>query len=166
MAVLPILTWPDAGLSRVCTPVGLDEDLSNLIADMFDTMYAAPGRGLAAPQVGVLKRLFVMDATWKAGPKTPKVMLNPQIIDRSDVIQTSAEGCLSIPGVLIDIPRPEAVTLAYTDAKGHLCEERFTGFGAVCVQHELDHLDGVVTFDRADANSRHRAELDYARLRA
>ncbi|MAC80383.1 MAG: peptide deformylase [Rhodobacteraceae bacterium] len=163
MTLREILTWPDPRLSRVCEPVGRDEDLDSLIADMFDTMYAAPGRGLAAPQVGVMKRLFVMDVTWKAGPKTPVVMINPQIIDRSATRQTNAEGCLSIPGVTVDVDRPDAVTMAWTDVQGLLREERFTGFGAICVQHELDHLDGIVTFDRAAPAVRQAAEADYAR---
>ena len=166
MGVREILTWPDPRLSQVCEPVRHDEDLSTLIADMFATMYAAPGRGLAAPQVGVLKRLFVIDVTWKSGPRTPQIMVNPQIIDRSEGLQTTAEGCLSIPGVMVDVVRPEAVTLAFTDERGALREERFTGFGAICVQHELDHLDGIVTFDRASLVARRLAEAEYAKVRA
>ncbi|MBB93055.1 MAG: peptide deformylase [Rhodobacteraceae bacterium] len=161
MALRKILTWPDPTLSRVCDPVGSDEDLSALIADMFDTMYDAPGRGLAAPQMGVLKRVFVMDVTWKAGPRTPIAMINPQILDRSAEAQTTPEGCLSIPGVLVDVTRPEAVTMAWTDETGALCEDRFTGFAAVCAQHELDHLDGIVTFDRLAPEARRAAEAAY-----
>ena len=135
MALREILRWPDPLLSRVCAPVGDDEDVGGLVSDMFDTMYAAPGRGLAAPQVGVLKRVFVMDVTWKAGPRTPLALINPQVIDRAPDIQTTREGCLSIPGVLIDVARPEAVTMAWTDESGRLREDRFTGFAAVCAQH-------------------------------
>ncbi|MGR3805286.1 peptide deformylase [Marinibacterium profundimaris] len=162
MAVRRILTWPDPGLSVVCEPVGWNEDVDALIADMFDTMYDAPGRGLAAPQVGVAKRLFVMDLTWKAGPRSPVVMINPQIIDSAPTLQSTPEGCLSIPGLLVDVERPEAVIMAWTDRSGLLREEEFTGFGAVCVQHELDHLDGIVTFDRITPEARKAAEASYA----
>ncbi|MEM8730510.1 MAG: peptide deformylase [Pseudomonadota bacterium] len=162
MAVRDILIWPDAQLSQVCDPVLMGEDLRGLIGDLFETMYAAKARGLAACQIGVMKRVFVMDVTWKAGPKNPLVMINPQILDQSAMMQTMTEACLSIPGIQIDIERPEEISVAWTDEKGHLRDADFSGFGAVCVQHEIDHLDGIVYFDRASHDARQEAEADYA----
>ncbi|MDO8883004.1 peptide deformylase [Pseudotabrizicola sp.] len=147
MAVLPILRWPDPRLATPCAPVGA-EDVSLLAADMLETMYAAPGRGLAAPQIGVLKRLFVMDVAWKDGLPAPRVVIDPQILWRSDDTATGSEGCLSIPGITTDITRATQIRMAWTDQNGQLHEEILTGFAAICAQHEYDHLDGVVTFDR------------------
>ena len=152
MSVLPILRWPDPALSQVCAPaVG---DLTTLAADMLDTMYAAPGRGLAAPQVGVLTRLFVMDETWKDGDPNPMVFVNPEIVETSEHRTTQPEGCLSIPGILTDITRPAEVTLRWTDLNGTAQADNFTGFAAACVQHEIDHLNGIVTLDHLDAETR------------
>ncbi len=162
MALLPILQWPDAGLSTRCTPVG-DEDLTGLITDMFATMYAAPGRGLAAPQIGVLKRLFVMDATWKEGPGTPVVMINPEILSFGDLQEPGDEGCLSIPGVVTPVLRPTTVELRWQDAERCWQQGAFDGFAARCIQHEYDHLDGLVTFDRLTPQVRAEAEATYAR---
>ena len=146
MSVLPIRLWPDPVLQQVCRPV--TGDVSGLVADMFDTMYDAPGRGLAAPQVGRALRLFVMDVTWKDGPGTPMVCINPEIIVVSDAMAGGEEGCLSIPGVTADVTRPAEITLRFTDATGARQEQRLTGMAAKCAQHELDHLDGTVIFDR------------------
>ena len=118
MAVLPIVIWPDERLSQVCDAVTEGEDLRDLVQDMLDTMYAAPGRGLAGPQVGVMKRIFVMDVAWKDGEPDPLVCINPHITARSDSVQTMDEGCLSIPGILIPVPRPESVTLEWRDPEG------------------------------------------------
>ena len=153
MSVLPILRWPDARLSQRCDPVGADENLEQLVTDMFETMYAAPGRGLAAPQVGVMKRLFVMDCGWKEGDMTPVVCINPEIVDQSDVLVTGDEGCLSIPGILAPVTRPDRITLRWTDLGGATQEQRLEGFEARCAQHEFDHLEGLVTFDRLDAET-------------
>ena len=114
---------------------------------MFDTMYAAPGRGLAAPQVGRTERIFVFDAGWKEGTPTPVDCINPQIVSLSDTRAIGEEGCLSIPGVPMDIARATEVTLRWTDADG-THERKFTGAEAVIVQHEYDHLDGIVIYDR------------------
>ena len=161
MAVLPILRWPDARLCEVCAPVGPDEDLGDLITDMFETMYAAPGRGLAAPQVGVTKRVFVMDCGWKEGDMTPLACINPEIVSASDARARGQEGCLSIPGVLADVERPAEVVLAYTDLTGARQEVALSGFEARCAQHELDHLDGLVTFDRVSPAARAALEAAY-----
>ena len=161
MSVLPILTWPDPRLSKTCDPVEDVSALGGLIDDMFETMYAAPGRGLAAPQVGVLARLFVMDPTWKEGEKTPFVCINPVVTRSSDVTHTGQEACLSIPNVSADVTRPMDITLSYTDSDGVRHEDHLTGFSATCAQHELDHLDGLVIFDRLSAEDRENLEMTY-----
>ncbi|MGY9047262.1 hypothetical protein P775_03320 [Puniceibacterium antarcticum] len=157
MSVLEILRWPDPKLSVVCDPVADVTSVRGLVGDMFDTMYDAPGRGLAAPQVGVLLRVFVMDVNWKTGEKTPVVCINPRIVAASDVLKTGDEGCLSITGVSASVTRPEAVTLEYIDLEGVLQVDALDGAAAKCAQHELDHLDGLVTFDRLEPAV--RAEL-------
>ena len=155
MSVRPILTWPDDGLSAMCTPVeAVTDDIRVLAADMLETMYAAPGRGLAAPQIGVLQRRFVMDATWKEGRPDPLICINPEIISQGTEEITSAEGCLSLPGVMADVTRPTEVRMVWTDLGGHVHEEDLTGFAALCAQHELDHLDGILTLDRVDSAQR------------
>ncbi len=160
MAVLPILRWPDPRLSAPCEPV--EGDVAQLAADMLETMYAAPGRGLAAPQVGVLRRLFVMDVAWKTGAPDPVVCLNPQILWRSDEVAEGAEGCLSIPGTSTVVTRAVAVRLAWTTLAGERREADLTGFAAICAQHECDHLDGLVTFDRLTPEARSMALAEYA----
>lgn len=155
MSILDILRWPDPQLSTVCAPVGtVTDDIRALAADMFDTMYAAPGRGLAAPQVGVLKRMFVMDATWKDDVRSPEVFIDPRITGTDTETVETEEGCLSIPGVVAPVTRPAWVEVAWHDLSGGEHLRRFTGFSAACVQHEIDHLDGVVTFDRLDRDTR------------
>ncbi len=160
-APLTILRWPDARLSTVCAPVARDEDMADLVRAMFVTMYDAPGRGLAAPQVGVLKRLFVMDCGWKDGDMTPMVCINPEII-RAEGMAPGAEGCLSIPGVLAEVMRPERITLRFRDLDGAMHEVDLDGFEARCAQHELDHLDGIVPFDRLSPEARQVVEQAYA----
>ncbi len=147
--ILPIRLWPDPVLGQRAAPVAaFDAGLRRLAADMLETMYAAPGRGLAGPQVGVLQRLFVMDTTWKDGERRPRVVVNPSLVDPSDETAVQQEGCLSLPGFTAGVERPVAVTLRWQDADGTAHEERLTGFDALCVQHEADHLDGVLTIDR------------------
>ena len=115
MSVLPIVAWPDQRLSTVCTPVqGIDDDLRRLVGDMFETMYDAPGRGLAAPQVGVLSRVFVMDATWKEGEMTPLACINPSIKPMVEAHSTNEEACLSIVGVGADVTRSNQISLSFT----------------------------------------------------
>ncbi len=157
MAVLDILIWPDERLSRACAPVGT-EALDDLITDMFETMYAAMGRGLAAPQVGVMKRLFVMDCTWKDGERTPMVMIDSTIVAAERVPVVAEEGCLSIPGALVPVERHKAVTVRWTDGKGDIHMGDFDGFEGRCIQHEIDHLNGIVTFDRIDPELRRELE--------
>lgn len=161
MAVLRILQWPDPMLRHRAAPVE-HEPLDQLIADMFDTMYAAKGRGLAAPQVGVSRRVFVMDCTWKEGTPEPVTMINPTIMAAERIPVDMDEGCLSIPGVLVPVTRHKAVTVQWTDATGQIHMNDFDGFEARCIQHELDHLNGEVTFDRIAPDL--RAELEGAYL--
>lgn len=156
MAVLPILRWPDPRLSTVCAPV--TGDVRPLAADMLDTMYGAPGRGLAAPQVGVLLRLFVMDTTWKEGLRAPQVFVNPEILWMSDTRSTGPEGCLSLPGATTHISRATEIRLRWTDLDGITHEQTLTGFAAICAQHEYDHLDGILTLDRLSPEDRAIAE--------
>jgi peptide deformylase len=125
-----------------------------LAADMLDTMYAAPGRGLAAPQVGVLQRLFVMDVTWKDGPRNPMVLIDPEVLWLSEARACGPEGCLSIPGVLAEVERATALRLGWTDLDGARVEAVLEGFAAICAQHEMDHLDGIVTLDRLTPEAR------------
>lgn len=151
MSVRPILTWPHPTLKAMCTPVeAVTDDIRVLVADMLETMYDAPGRGLAAPQIGEVLRIFVMDPTWKDGDRTPMVCINPDIHDRSDDHATADEGCLSIPGVAASVDRPTSVRMVWTDLDGVVHDAWLTGFAALCAQHELDHLDGIVTLDRVD----------------
>ncbi len=155
MAVLPICVWPDPVLTRRAMPVRvIDDAVRQLAADMLETMYAAPGRGLAAPQVGVALRLFVMDTTWKEGTRTPVVVINPDLLSMSDDRGVGPEGCLSIPGVSAQVSRASSVRIAWTglDASPHV--ETWTGFAAVCAQHEYDHLDGILTLDRMSPEAR------------
>ncbi|PUB14148.1 peptide deformylase [Yoonia sediminilitoris] len=143
MAVLALRYIGDPVLAQVCTPVRhFDAGLDGLVADMFETMYAAPGRGLAAPQIGVTDRLFVIDTTWKEGPKTPRAFVNPRITDMSADLAVGTEGCLSIPDRTFAVPRPHWIDLTWQDLDGQQKTGRFEDVEAVCICHELDHLDG------------------------
>ena len=162
MSILPIVMWPDPRLKRVCDEVGvIDGAVAQLVIDMFETMYAAPGRGLAAPQVGVMQRLFVMDATWKEGVKSPLVCINPGIKRLGDELSTNEEACLSIEGVAADVTRPNQVELTYTDLNGTRTAMLLQGFEAICAQHEVDHLSGRVIFDHLDDTARAVLEIEY-----
>jgi len=148
MSVLPILKWPDPRLAEICAPIQeITPEIKTLASDMLETMYDAPGRGLAGPQVGVMQRIFVMDAGWKEGRPDPIVCINPMLQEVSEERATNSEGCLSIPGVSAEISRPALVQMVWTGLNGGRYVQSFDGFAAACVQHELDHLDGVVTFD-------------------
>lgn len=161
MAVLPIILWPDPRLSQVCRAVEPGDDVATLAADMLLTMYDAPGRGLAAPQVGVLMRLFVIDVTWKEGTPLPKVLINPAIIAASDEKAVGPEVCLSIPDVTARVLRSTEITIRWTDLQGRECCEMLRGAAAICAQHEMDHLDGLVTFDRLPKAEREAALAGY-----
>lgn len=139
---------PDPVLRETCAPVTVfDAALEDIAAEMLAVMYAAPGRGLAAPQVGLTQRIFVMDATWKTGDPTPMVFINPEIVSISDEMAVNDEGCLSIPDQTSRIARPARVDLRWQDLDGDVQVGSFEGFTAACVQHERDHLDGVLCID-------------------
>jgi peptide deformylase len=157
--LLPILRWPDPRLSQPCAPAVLDADLRSLAADMLETMYAAPGRGLAAPQVGRRVRMFVMDVAWKTGEPEPMVFVNPELELMGDRV-TGPEGCLSIPGPVTEVERNDTVRVRWTDLEGEAREQVFEGFAAICIQHENDHLDGILTLDRLPPDVRAKAEAE------
>jgi len=162
MSILPILLWPDPRLREVCAPVdAITPRIEALAADMLETMYAAPGRGLAGPQVGAMLRMFVMDVGWKEGRPDPLVCINPMLQEVGEEHLPYTEGCLSIPGISAEICRPARVQMVWTGLNGGRYVQSFDGFGAVCVQHELDHLDGVVTFDHLDADTRAALIAEY-----
>ncbi|MDK3072076.1 peptide deformylase [Sedimentitalea sp. JM2-8] len=162
MAVLPILRWPDDRLRMVCEPVAADDDVAAVIGDLFDTMYAAPGRGLAGPQIGVMKRVFVVDVGWKDGPRSPVAFVNPRLIETSETLVEGTEACLSIPGISTVVTRPDWIVLAWSDAEGRHHSRRFDAAEARCIQHELDHLNGIVTLQHLDPAARAKADADYA----
>lgn len=160
MTVLPILHWPDPRLSALATVAAVDDGALTLARNMLDTMYAAQGRGLAAPQVGVLSRIFVMDATWKTGTLSPEIFLNPEIIWRSGTTAPGPEGCLSIPHMVAEVTRATEIILRWTMPDGAIAAQKLTGFRAICAQHEIDHLDGILTLDRLSPEARASAEAD------
>lgn len=162
MSVLPIVMWPDPRLSRVCAEVGeIDAAVVQLVEDMFETMYDARGRGLAAPQVGVMQRIFVMDAGWKEGAGTPLACINPVIRILAGEGSSNEEACLSIPGVAAVVERPAQIELEFTDVAGLRTARILQGFEAICAQHEMDHLEGRVIFDHLDAEARAALEAQY-----
>ena len=145
MALLPILQYPDSRLHRVALPVtAVDEAMSLLIKDMAETMYAAPGIGLAATQVDALWRIVVIDNS--ATHDQLRVFINPEIVARSGVSDFE-EGCLSVPGIYEKVPRADRITVRALDAQGQHFELEADGLLAVCIQHEMDHLDGKVFVD-------------------
>ena len=149
MALLPILIHPDPRLKKVCEPVAeITDDLRRLADDMLATMYHAPGIGLAAPQVGITQRLIVLDAVKEGqGEPRPMVMINPEIVAKSDERNVYEEGCLSIPEQFAEVERPAEVTVQWIDRDGAERREDFGGLWATCLQHEIDHLNGVLFID-------------------
>lgn len=148
MATRPILILPDARLRAVADPIEkIDDGIKALAKDMLDTMYEAPGIGLAAPQIGELKRIVVMDLAKEGEPADPLVMINPEILKYSEETVVTEEGCLSIPELFYEVERPAEVTVRYTDLEGRTVEKDATERLAICIQHELDHLDGVLYID-------------------
>lgn len=149
MALKDILIHPDPRLKKVTAPViDFDDALKTLADDMLDTMYNAPGIGLAAPQIGVMKRLLVMDCVKEEGEDPrPMVLINPEITWASEEMGIYEEGCLSIPDQYADVERPAEVKVRWTALDGSECDEHFEGLWATCVQHEIDHLDGKLFID-------------------
>ncbi|MBV0892462.1 peptide deformylase [Paracoccus sp. Z118] len=149
MTIRPILIHPDPRLKKTCAPVArITPEIETLAADMLATMYQAPGIGLAAPQVGVLSRLFVMDCSKDpdAGSR-PMVLVNPEIVSVSEATNIYDEGCLSLPDQYAEVARPAEVRMRWTGLDGRVHERDFDGLWATCAQHELDHLNGKLFID-------------------
>ena len=191
MAIREILEVPDPRLNIVSTPVGADEfndELKTLVEDMFETMYAAPGIGLAAIQVGVPKRLLVIDlqtpdedaepiveecesgccepVTRQPVKNDPRVFVNPEILNPADELSTYQEGCLSIPEIFADIDRPATCTVRYQDLDGNTHQEDLEGMLATCIQHEMAHLEGIVFIDHLSRLKRNMALKKLKKMRA
>ncbi|HKT55090.1 MAG TPA: peptide deformylase [Caulobacteraceae bacterium] len=158
MAIREILVVPDPRLKMVSKSVQtVDDDLRALMDDMLETMYAAPGIGLAAIQVGEPVRVIVMDLAQRDGERQPRYFVNPEILWASEETQPYEEGCLSVPEIFDEVERPAKVRLRYVNYDGESIEEDAEGIFAVCIQHEMDHLDGVLFIDHLSRLKRDRA---------
>ncbi len=163
MSILPILEYPDKRLRTIASPIeSVDTNLESLIADMFQTMYEAPGIGLAATQVNVHKQLIILDIS--EDKSQPMVFINPQIIAK-DGSQVYQEGCLSLPGIYADVKRFNQITVQALDRKGNEFVLEADGLLAVCIQHEMDHLTGKVFVDHLSPLKRALAEKKLAKQR-
>lgn len=185
MAIREILEVPDPRLKTVSTPVEtFDGELKALVADMFETMYAANGIGLAAIQVGVPLRVLVIDLqpedpdaepepcdhdghhhTHQPTKREPRVFVNPQILDPADDLSTYQEGCLSVPEIYADVDRPSTCRVRWQDLDGNVHEEAMEGLMATCIQHEMDHLEGVLFIDHLSRLKRNMALKKLEKLR-
>ncbi|MEP9376083.1 peptide deformylase [Aquabacter sp. CN5-332] len=164
MAIRPILIIPEPKLRLICAPVDkIDGEIRTLVADMFETMYDAPGIGLAAPQVGVLKRVVTIDIAREDEPKQPLVMINPEIVAVSEEKSVYSEGCLSIPEYYEEVERPAEVTVRYQTLERETVEQVAAGLLATCVQHEIDHLNGVLFIDHLSKLKRDRVTKKFAK---
>ncbi len=164
MALRDIIKLPDKRLRLVSKPVGkIDPEIRRLVEDMFETMYEAPGIGLAAIQVGVPKRVITMDLAKKEGPQNPRVFINPEILWTSEERATYEEGCLSIPEYYEEVERPARVKVAFTDRDGKKQELEADGLFATCLQHEIDHLNGVLFIDHISKLKRDRVIKKFAK---
>ena len=190
MAIREILEVPDPRLKVVSEPVAdneFNDELKTLVEDMFETMYNAPGIGLAAIQVGVPKRVLVIDLqpddpdappvecehdghkhTHPATKKEPRVFINPEILDPSEELSTYQEGCLSVPDIFADVDRPATCRVRWQDLEGTVHEEALEGLMATCLQHEMDHLEGILFIDHLSRLKRNMAlkKLEKARKAA
>ncbi len=148
MAIRPILTVPDPVLKQVSKPVdAVTDETRALMDDMLETMYAAPGIGLAAVQIGVPVRVIVMDLAKEGEPPEPRHFVNPEILELQGEKQAYEEGCLSVPDFFDEVERPQRVRLRYLNYRGEQIEEWAEGMYAVCIQHEMDHLQGTLFID-------------------
>jgi peptide deformylase len=158
MAIRDILTVPDPVLKQRSAPVKkVDDGIRALMDDMLETMYAAPGIGLAAIQIGVPKRVIVMDLAAKGEPPQPRFFVNPEILEASEELAPYEEGCLSVPEIYDEVERPARVKLRYLDRDGKEVIEDADGLFAVCIQHEMDHLEGVLFIDHLSRLKREQA---------
>ena len=155
MAVLPIIVAPDSRLKQKSAPVGrVDAGVRRLMDDMLETMYAAPGIGLAAPQVGVLKRVIVLDIAREGEAAKPLKMADPELVWASDDDFIHEEGCLSLPQHYAEVIRPKSVLVRYRDYDNNVQQLAADSLLATCVQHEMDHLDGILFVDHLSALKR------------
>ena len=189
MAIREIIEVPDPRLKQVSQPVTeFDDELKTLVADMFETMYDAPGIGLAAIQVGVPKRVLVIDLqepdedaepvacehdhgdgqphTHQPVKNDPRVFVNPEILDPAEELSTYQEGCLSVPEIFADVDRPSTCRVRYQDVDGNTHEEAMDGLLATCLQHEMDHLEGILFIDHLSRLKRNMALKKLNKLRA
>lgn len=185
MAIREIIEVPDPLLKQVSKPVDrFDEDLRTLVADMFETMYDAPGIGLAAIQVGVPLRVLVIDLQepdpdaepedcgdhgcghdHRPAIRDPRVFINPEILDPSEEMQTYTEGCLSVPDIFAEVDRPARIRARWQDLDGNAHEEEMDGLMAICLQHEIDHLEGIVFIDHLSRLKRNMVLKKLEKLR-
>ena len=178
MAILPILEVPDPRLKTVSEPVTVfDDELKTLVKDMFETMYDAPGIGLAAIQVGVPKRVLVIDLQEPAPHEhehcdhdhgvinDPRVFINPEILDPSEDLNIYSEGCLSVPDQYAEVERPATISARWQDVDGKQYEEQIDGLLATCLQHEMDHLEGILFIDHLSRLKRQMVLKKLAKLR-
>ena len=186
MALLPIVEVPDLRLRQISTPLeSVDDEVRALVADMFETMYAAPGIGLAAIQVGVPLRVLVIDLqepdpdaelevcqahggeahTHQPVKRVPRVFVNPQIHNPSEELNVYSEGCLSVPEIYADVERPKTIRARWQDLDGAVHEETMDGLMATCLQHEMDHLEGILFIDHLSRLKREMALKKLEKLR-
>ncbi len=171
MAILPIVEVPDPRLRQISSAVEVvDDAVRALIADMFETMYSAPGIGLAAIQVGVPRRVLVMDLQEpeeEGGEpvKDPRVFINPEIVEHSDQDVPYTEGCLSVPDQYAEVERPDHIRARWLDEHGKSREEQLDGLIAVCLQHEMDHLEGILFIDHLSRLKREMVLKKLAKMR-
>ena len=159
-----ILIWPDNKLEEISQKVDINEDHSLLIQDLIDTMQSVKGIGLAAPQIGILSRIIVIDESASDDHSEPLVMLNPEIVDGiSDIV--SQESCLSLPGLVMNIMRAGISIVKYHDQSGKSVELTATGMLSIAIQHEIDHLDGELIIDRMNRKERRRIKSDMIKLK-
>lgn len=157
MPTRPLVILPDPMLRLSSAPIGaVDDEVRRLADDMLATMYEAPGIGLAAIQIGVPRRIVTIDVSREEEPKNPQVFVNPEILWRSDETSVYEEGCLSIPDFFEEVERPASVRLRYTNLAGEPVEIEADGILATCLQHEIDHLDGVLFIDHISRLKRDR----------
>jgi peptide deformylase len=164
MSLKKLVILPDQRLRQISAPIAeVDSDIRRLAEDMFETMYQAPGIGLAAIQVGVAKRLFTLDVSKREDQREPMVVINPEITWKSDETNVYEEGCLSIPDFYAEVERPAAIRLKYRDLDFREREIEADGLLATCIQHELDHLDGVMFIDYLSKLKRDRVVTKFTK---
>jgi peptide deformylase len=165
MALRKIIVIPDPVLRQVSAPVAsVSKDIRALADDMLETMYDAPGIGLAAIQIGVAQRVVTIDLSKKEEAKEPVIFINPEIIASSEETSAYEEGCLSIPEYYEEVTRPARVTIRYTDIKGEVQQMEAEGLMATCIQHEIDHLDGKLFIDYLSKLKRDRVMTKFRKI--